>query len=365
MFDPSYEQSDDNLLAGVLANMKAFTVVATGLKRGIRRQSISVIRDAVAASGLANLPVSTKDRTLRSFRTAFADRDGELHDVLATILARHAGIIVTSNTDDIAIDWYGRPGWSGVDGLILPPIATFSARNFIKAPAAAALLEGKYIFIGATFEGSGDFFRTPFHHLNMPDATFSGVQAHAQILAQLLDGRTCAQWGIPLQWALTLLTGLLGLMLALWRMPALVPFGLVLVLPVLWIVGVFLLCQEWGLVVPAISPALALGLSLGGFALYRARRFDHSQRIAAKALYSYLPPKLARQVLSDPNFLKLSGEQREVTILFTDIAGFTGYSETHNPDEVVALLNGYLNRVAEIILHHNGIIDKFVLPPYN
>ena len=282
-FEPSFDPADDAALAEAIVNAETPVVLITGLQGGERRVLAPPFEDLGAEIALANLPVDRIDRTLRHYRAAFADNGGTLHETFAVALARHAGVTVATTTDDVPIDWYGRPGWQGRmldDGGFAgtPAVASFSASSLLKAPAAAMLLRGKIALIGATFERGGDSIRTPFELLAARDPRFPGVFAHAQILAQTLDGRARALPGPAVEFAAMLAAALIGMVLGLWRLPA--PISLLggIAIPVLWGLGVFYLRQEAALMLPIAPPVIACWLSLIAFALIRARRHERAMR---------------------------------------------------------------------------------------
>lgn len=94
--------------------------------------------------------------------------------------------------------------------------------------------------------------------------------------------------------------------------------------------------------------------------LYKLSKEKRNNFLFQKILHRYLSPDMIKQVTSKPNILKLGGEQRTMTVVFSDVRGFTALSETYTPYELSVQLNHYLNEMTDIILDHNGTIDKFI-----
>ncbi len=111
--------------------------------------------------------------------------------------------------------------------------------------------------------------------------SFPGVFGHAQVVAQLLDGRSRPDAGPVGRLAMILLAALIGMALGLWRGPVIVTMLAALALPVLWLLGVFYLVREFGLMLPAAAPVFALWLALAAFALIRARRAEKTRKTRA------------------------------------------------------------------------------------
>ena len=87
---------------------------------------------------------------------------------------------------------------------------------------------------------------------------------------------------------------------------------------------------------------------------------EESQKRFIKSAFShYLSPRVIDQIIKNPDYLKLGGEARQITIFFSDVAGFSTISESLTPPELVALLNEYLSQMTDIILGHDGTVDKY------
>jgi adenylate cyclase len=94
-----------------------------------------------------------------------------------------------------------------------------------------------------------------------------------------------------------------------------------------------------------------------------AYRYATEERYAKRIrsmFSSYVTEKIVNELIKNPNLAKLGGERREITVLFSDVRGFTTFSEKHSPEEVVKILNEYLGEMSHIIFKWDGTLDKFV-----
>ena len=228
------------------------------------------------------------------------------------------------------------------------------------AAAFAAAIAGKIVLIGADLPES-DRFITPLTRLT--GTTTPGVELHAVLMAQALDGTQPR----PIPGAVLWLAAIAAVMLAAitggFDLPArlVVPLGLVQVAVIaatpFWLQGTHRI-DTLGL--PAFG--LGAGWLLAVIAASTTARIvgAEQRRFAQGALGKYLPRDVAEQILREPGQLALHGERREIYALFTDIEGFTSLCQTLPPETVARLLNAYLETMSAIILAHGGTIDKFV-----
>ncbi|MGK9170376.1 adenylate/guanylate cyclase domain-containing protein [Inquilinus limosus] len=225
------------------------------------------------------------------------------------------------------------------------------------APAAelAAALRGRIALIGVTAAGFGDTALTPLRD------RIAGVVAHAEALEQILLGRNLARpaWAMALEVGLLLALGLA--LIASWRrLPAIASGGLAVLAAVAIGIGAFLAYRRAGLLLDPTLPALGLLLTHGAVAATAQWRVERDRRAIRSAFARYLAPTLVARLAEHPERLRLGGEWREMSFVFTDIADFTALSETVPPDRLVATLNAYFDGVCGCVLEAGGTIDKMV-----
>jgi len=239
-----------------------------------------------------------------------------------------------------------------------PPFRMFSAHAVPLLPKA--WFAGKVVLIGAD-RPLGDRHRTPFAAAQGPDAgSRPGVVIHAHAVAQLLDGRTAPALGAATRAALILLAAAVGMALAAADMPT--PgrvAGFVAALAALW-VGGFALYRYGGPMVPLLAPSVGFTASAGIGLAYVGRHARQQRKFIRDAFKRYMSPTLVDQLVADPSRLKLGGERRELTFLFTDLAGFTSLTERTEPAILMPVLNEYLDEMCGILFKHGATMDKIV-----
>jgi adenylate cyclase len=228
----------------------------------------------------------------------------------------------------------------------------YSIADVVNKTFSPGTFKDKIVLVGATAIGIGDLRTTPFGRLDYP-----GVEIHANVIDDILNQklliRDFNQFAIDL--FLLLLFGLpLGMWLALTQ-PKWMALGLVLLLP-------FGLGVQWafthGWWLNFLIPAGLVTANTGLVALYRVLVEEREKRRVRGAFQQYLSPEVIRRLLENPELVR--PRKVEISVMFSDIRGFTTISEQLDAQELAHLLNGYLGDMTRIVFKTQGTLDKYI-----
>lgn len=225
------------------------------------------------------------------------------------------------------------------------------------------LLEGvfqdKIILIGSTVAELHDNFPTPFLGFKGQPKEMPGVEIHANAINTILNNLYISQPNYFLYLLIVLLLVFLVQFLSL-RFSTVLSSILTVVIILLYIGTQFFLFNKFFLVIGMVLPTIAIFLSYVSNNIYQYILTQKEKQMIMGAFERYVPEKVVRELLDHPEKLTLGGEERYMSVLFSDIADFTSISETMTPPELVHLINEYLTEMTDVILDHDGIIDKYV-----
>jgi adenylate cyclase len=209
----------------------------------------------------------------------------------------------------------------------------------------------KIVMIGSSAPGLSDLAATPFQQ------GYPRVEVHATLLHNLLTGRflerahSAVRTGCVL--GLALICGVVTLLLRpLWAL-------LVLALPAagLWLgaAEVFAGQRLWiEIVLPAGAGLLAFSMA----SVYRYWTEEREKQRIRVAFQHYVPPEVAEEVVADPASLRLEGQRKDLTVLFSDIKAFTPMAEKLAPEELARFMNDYLGTMTQFVFNHKGTLDR-------
>lgn len=225
----------------------------------------------------------------------------------------------------------------------------------VLAGEADARLKDAIVFVGSSQPEMGGLRATATSPLQ------PSVQIHADIATALLarivpfrDNRASL-----LEAGVAAVAGTLVTLLALWLRPAIV-FPIAAGLAAAW-VGVVggMYWSNANLLDPLYPPAAVL-IVFAVTSIVRYAATLRAEENLRRRFGQHLPPALVTRFVENPSLLKLEGEERMVTALFTDIEGFTATTKVAGPRELIAMLDGYLGGITHIVTSHGGVVDKFV-----
>lgn len=230
-----------------------------------------------------------------------------------------------------------------------------SATDILNGKADPSILKGATVLVGTTAPGLLDLRVTPV------GKTYPGVEVHANLLAGIIDG-TIKQLPEYTLGAEVLLLVLFGLIMAM-LVPILSPFGATIATGLLllgyigfnffiWAVGDFVLPVASGVMM--LLTMFTLNMSYGYFIETRGKR-------ELTGLFGqYIPPELVDEMALAPTDYSLEAESKELSVLFSDVRGFTTISEGLNPKELAELMNLFLTPMTGVIHEKRGTIDKYM-----
>lgn len=227
----------------------------------------------------------------------------------------------------------------------------------------------KIVLVGSTMPEDHDLFPVALapedeHSTNL----MYGVEIHANVIESVLRGEFLRRLPVVVEFlfiaffsfltfyatsALRSSRGLRHFVLEL------VGFLIVAIEVLVVAAMVVLLFTRFNIVMPAISPMVGIVVAYVGSTAYHYVT-ERKQRLMIKTMFStYVNPTVVDELIAHPEKLKLGGERKELTVLFSDIEGFTTISEKMPSEDLVSLLNEYFSEMTEIILSNNGTLDKF------
>jgi len=227
------------------------------------------------------------------------------------------------------------------------------ASDVLNGKIAPERFRGRIVLVGTSAIGTYDQKVTPL------SANLPGVEKNATAIANILDNGFLKRSPGVVELVFILVTGaLLGILLPRYMAMGSAVLGGGFILSYLLAINYMLVYKGWWLNV--VYPFTNVVVIIAAHTVTSLFAEEKRAREIRKMFSSYVSPKIVEQLVDHPEWAKLGGERKEVTLLFSDIRGFTTFSEKREPEEVVLMLNEYFKEMTEVVFHWDGTLDKFI-----
>jgi adenylate cyclase len=231
----------------------------------------------------------------------------------------------------------------------------YSISDIIKGKLSPDTFKDKIVIVGATAIGIYDLRVTPYSsvypgveiHATAIDNILHGNFLHRSSGTQLLDVCAIVFFGLLIGIVVPRVKAVQGIVLSL------------LVLIAFILINTFIF-SRYNLWLNIIYPALTMIMIYLGITVYRYITEEREKKKIRGAFQYYLTASVINEMLKDPSKLKLGGDKKDLTVLFSDIRGFTTISEKLTPEDLVRLLNEYLTAMTNLVFKYDGLLDKYM-----
>ncbi len=243
-----------------------------------------------------------------------------------------------------------------------------SVIDVLNNKVSSELVRDRIILIGSVAESKNDLFLTPYSSkiIGTPE-TISGVEIHANIASMIMSSalgemNIIKSWPEFLEWLWIFLWSIVGASVSWkWRYSGrFSQFSCKSIIGLFFVTGglisIHYYAFVWGLWIPIISPLLGIWFSAIAITAFIAKSAGYIRDVFSR----YLTDEVVANLLENPDGLKLDCQRRKVTILMSDLRGFSAISERSEPEIIFAMLNIYLGEMTEVISQYAGTIDEFI-----
>ena len=231
----------------------------------------------------------------------------------------------------------------------------YSVSDILHERLSPDIFKDKIVIVGATATGIYDMRVTPF------SAVYPGVEIHATVIDNILHQNFLIHsgWTKFIDICMIILLGLI-VGVAVPRVRAASGVLLILVLLAVFAGTNTYLFARYNTWLNLIYPVLTMMTVYLAITVYRYITEEREKKKIRGAFQYYLTASVINEMLKDPTKLKLGGDKKALTVLFSDIRGFTSVSEKLTPEELVHLLNEYLTAMTDIVFKYDGLLDKYM-----
>lgn len=254
-------------------------------------------------------------------------------------------MIPTDHTGRMLINYLGPDG-------VVPH---YSAADIIKGRIPPGTLKDRIVVVGATAIGIYDIRVTPFSPVS------AGVNIHATVIDNILrQSFIIRSFGTSLLDVLSIIS--LGLLAGFFvpRLRAVPAFLFTISLALSFLAVNFLVFSRLNIWLNLVYPLTSFLFAYVGITVHTFFTEEKEKKKIRSAFQYYLTSSVINEMLKDPSKLKLGGQKKDLTVLFSDIRGFTSVAEVMSPEELVQLLNEYLTAMTDIVFKYDGLLDKYM-----